>query len=209
MATQSMNVDFLGIQEKCKTLLSAGFTSATWVKETSYTVNTVVHPTASTTHNYRCTIAGSSAATEPTWPTTFRGTVVDGGTLTWQEEEPITVSYTRPTSCTFPRILIRDIEIIAEIQVALGNIPSNQLKLPMDIMCWINGTVKTWEQMRQQCFDVLKQVQSVIRNYPTLDNYTGADITYATSGVYSLIETSNWLYHIQLLWIIKLLVKKV
>jgi len=209
MATTAINVDFLAIQAKCKTLLEAGFTSSTWVHSTAYKLNDVVKPTGvATGHSYRCTVAGTSHTVEPTWPLTFRGTVVDGGTLTWTEEEPITVSYLRPSSCTFPRILVNDIEIVAEIQVALGNVPSNTLKLPLDIICWINGTTKTWEQMRQQSFDVLKQVQSVIRNYPTLDAYAGAEGMQATSGVYTLKEVNNYIYHIQVLWMLKFIVKK-
>jgi hypothetical protein len=41
-------------------------------------------PTANNGHIYLATVAGTSGANEPTWPTTSGTTVVDG-TVTWQE----------------------------------------------------------------------------------------------------------------------------
>lgn len=56
----------------------------TWQAQTSYGVGEVVTPTVSNGHTYRCTVAGISAVTEPAWPTTENGTVVDGA-VTWEE----------------------------------------------------------------------------------------------------------------------------
>jgi hypothetical protein len=208
MATTAMNVDFLAIQAAAKTLLTTGFTATTWVLNTYYNVNALVKPTGASTHYYRCSIPGTSGGTEPTWPTTFRATKVDGTALTWIEEEPITVSYLRPSSCTYPRVLVRDIEIDTESQLSMVNSPITVLRLPLDLICWINGTTKTWEQMRQQCFDVLKQVQSIMRLNPTLGGYAGAQAMQATSGVYRIAEASNVIYHIQIDWMLKFIVTK-
>lgn len=62
-------------------------TSTAWVKETAYALRDQVIPTTANGYQYICTTAGTSGATEPTWPTTIGGTVTDGGTLVW------TVSY--------------------------------------------------------------------------------------------------------------------
>ena len=53
-----------------------------WKASTSYTVDQLLPPTVPNGHIYKCTIAGTSGSTEPTWPIT--GTVTDG-TVTWTE----------------------------------------------------------------------------------------------------------------------------
>ena len=42
-------------------------------------------------HLYRCTVAGTTAATEPAWPLTENATVTDGG-VTWEELTPVLVN---------------------------------------------------------------------------------------------------------------------
>ena len=54
-----------------------------WSGSTAYAVGESVEPTVGNTYRYECTVAGTSAATQPTWPTTIGNTVVDG-TVTWQ-----------------------------------------------------------------------------------------------------------------------------
>ncbi len=63
----------------------------TWVKNTAYTLGDLIKPTTYTSsspaegsrHSYKCTTAGTSAATEATsWNTTNGGTTSDG-TVTW------------------------------------------------------------------------------------------------------------------------------
>jgi hypothetical protein len=58
----------------------------TWAASTAYALNDYV-VTASPTNNrlYKCTTAGTSGASAPTWPTTEGGTVSDG-TVTWTEQ---------------------------------------------------------------------------------------------------------------------------
>lgn len=55
-----------------------------WAAATAYATGAIVTPTTRNEHYYTCTVAGTSGAAEPTWPTTADETVVDGG-VTWQE----------------------------------------------------------------------------------------------------------------------------
>lgn len=58
-----------------------------WKASTAYPVNSVVVPTTNNGHYYKRTVAtgtGTSGASEPAWPTTTGGSVVDGG-ITWTE----------------------------------------------------------------------------------------------------------------------------
>ncbi|MCX2728562.1 hypothetical protein OO015_13815 (plasmid) [Thermomicrobium sp. 4228-Ro] len=66
-------------------------TATVWQPNTAYSVGDYVIPTAFNTSGprrlYRCTTAGTSGASEPSWPTTEGGTVNDG-TVVWTEATP-------------------------------------------------------------------------------------------------------------------------
>jgi hypothetical protein len=61
--------------------------AAFWILETAFTFGAVVMPAAKNGHRYTCTQAGTTAATEPVWPTTT-GSIVTDGTATWREAGP-------------------------------------------------------------------------------------------------------------------------
>jgi lambda family phage minor tail protein L len=55
-----------------------------WQASTSYAVGAIVRATATQTSGlvFRCTVAGTSASTQPAWPTDIGSTIADGG-VTW------------------------------------------------------------------------------------------------------------------------------
>lgn len=57
-------------------------TPANWVASTVYALGAFAKPVTQNGYHYEVTTAGTSAATEPTWPTVVGNTVVDG-TVTW------------------------------------------------------------------------------------------------------------------------------
>ena len=54
-----------------------------WAAATAKVVGNEVIPNTVNNYTYRCTIAGTTGASEPTWPTTIGLTVTDGG-VTWE-----------------------------------------------------------------------------------------------------------------------------
>jgi len=57
-------------------------TPAAWQATHAYVLTNFVSKVAPNAYRYECTVAGTSAASEPTWPTTPGETVTDG-TVTW------------------------------------------------------------------------------------------------------------------------------
>ncbi len=55
-----------------------------WSSSTSYSEGDIVIPSTRNGHRYRATNGGTSASSEPTWPTAFGDTVVDNN-ITWEE----------------------------------------------------------------------------------------------------------------------------
>lgn len=53
-----------------------------WAATTAYSLGATREPTVDNTYRYSVTTAGTSGASEPTWPTTIGSTVVDG-TVVW------------------------------------------------------------------------------------------------------------------------------
>jgi len=65
--------------------ITVGFTPPVWETATVYGVGEKVVPTTLNGYVYEVTVAGTSDASEPTWPTTIGDTVTDG-TATWRCE---------------------------------------------------------------------------------------------------------------------------
>lgn len=67
-----------------------------WLVSTAYRFNSVVTPktipaTPDGGHYYRCTVAGTSGVSEPSWPTGAGATVTDGS-ITWKESGDLIVT---------------------------------------------------------------------------------------------------------------------
>lgn len=74
--------DKLGVCSAQALTYYEGVDPAAWVASTAYSLNDAARPTTRNGFVYQVTTAGTSAATQPTWPTTAGNTVVDGS-VTW------------------------------------------------------------------------------------------------------------------------------
>lgn len=68
-------------------ILDSAQRASFWIAETAFVFGDVVLPATKNGHRYKCTQAGTTAATEPTWPTRD-GSVVTDGTVKWEEAGP-------------------------------------------------------------------------------------------------------------------------
>jgi len=105
---------------------------ATWVASTAYVLGNFVKPVTLNGYHYKCTTAGTSAATEPTWPTVVGNTVVDG-TVTWTCTDDDT-----DTSAAI------DLDVKASIEISIDADYSNHAKATGGLFVYIlrdiNGT---------------------------------------------------------------------
>lgn len=62
--------------------LTSVISGAVWTATTAVTLTSYEVPTVANGYYYKCSVAGTTGATEPTWPLTVGATVVDG-TATW------------------------------------------------------------------------------------------------------------------------------
>lgn len=92
-----------------------------WKASTAYIVNQSVPPTTPNGHKYICTTAGTSAASEPTWPTTTGATVSDGG-VTWTENG-VSVPYANTflATHTVEELIQMVVEAMGWTWTAVGN----------------------------------------------------------------------------------------
>lgn len=76
-----------------------------WTASASYASNDLVRPSTATGYQYQCTVAGTSGATEPVWPTTVNGTVVDGG-VTWKciPKKALKAADLTDSNCVFQKL---------------------------------------------------------------------------------------------------------
>lgn len=86
---------------KSVTLTAANSWGTAWAATTAYTFGQVVRPSTGNGYLYQCVVAGTSAASAPSFPTTVGETVTDG-TVTWCcKGESITVVTATAPSWTF------------------------------------------------------------------------------------------------------------
>lgn len=65
--------------------LTPGYGVAAWQAGHAYSLNDLVHPVTSNGHFYKATTAGTSAGSEPVYPTNG-GTVTNGVALIWTDQ---------------------------------------------------------------------------------------------------------------------------
>lgn len=109
--------------------------TAPWAASTAYVLNDVRRPTAANGRLYRVTTAGTSAATEPVWPTTAGATVTDG-TVVWTEDGTRDIPYYEVTGTGYTAG-----GIALTGKTVTYDPATNTQKLDCDDVVWANSTI--------------------------------------------------------------------
>jgi len=88
-----------------------------WKALTTYVVGNIVRPVTPNRRSYKCTVAGESGSSEPTWPIAVGGTVADGA-VTWKENTYLVRFETDLINADFFSHLLYNLGEIALIEVA-------------------------------------------------------------------------------------------
>lgn len=83
----------LALTTKAMSVVAANSWTKVAATSTAYNVGEIVRPSAGNTYVYRCSVAGTSGGSAPTWPTTVGATVTDGG-VTWTNVGRYVVKFT-------------------------------------------------------------------------------------------------------------------
>ena len=103
----------------------------TWQATTAYSLGDVVKPISYASHTYKCTTAGTSGGTQPTWGTTNGGTTADG-TVVWTCYDTKTYNLKAPQGSTTPYVTFG-----LETDRPLGTF--EDLEIIEDLTYWINA----------------------------------------------------------------------
>jgi len=98
-----------------------------WVPATAYVLGDVRRPTVQNGYRYTVTVAGTTAASEPAWPTTIGATIVDG-TVTWRcDSHDI-----KDPNCPHSASIIKQASKIFAIDPVGETVPFSATDLPRD-----------------------------------------------------------------------------
>lgn len=97
-----------------------------WAGSTAYSLDAIRCPTKNnaTGFVYKCTTAGTSSGTEPTWPTAYNGTVTDG-TAVWTAWRRLNGIHIAPSAdCLYGALQLRSLYIDAHLQAIYNEQPN-------------------------------------------------------------------------------------
>jgi len=93
----------------------------------------------------------------------------------------ISIDTEEPKDKSYPFLLIKYPEKTAEEQLSLGNVPEVYLIIPLLITTYRGGTSpQTQKQITDQAYDIMAEVENIIRNNIQWDGFTG--IIWALPG---------------------------
>lgn len=84
---------------------------AAWVASTAYVVGDIVRPTVNNGYFYKCTTAGTSGSSEPTWGTTVGGTTSDTAVWTCYNQDDLPVRQVQKQGFTIPVALQNESDV--------------------------------------------------------------------------------------------------
>ena len=159
----------------------------TWVTATAYTLGDVVKPTTYASHTYKCTTAGTSGASEPTWGTTNGGTTADGtGTLVWTCYDTKTYNTKSPQGSIVPYITFG-----LETDMPMGTFesPMAMESLTFWVNCFSDVSTAAVAEIADEIMTAMDNVTLTVTGYTSMKcvrDFMGSIIWDLETGIYQI-----------------------
>jgi len=157
----------------------------TWVAATAYTVGDVVKASTYNSHSYKCTTAGTSGGTEPTWGTTNGGTTSDN-TATWTCFDPKTYQVKAPQDSTVPYVTFG---LITESPIGTFADFEAIENLTYYVNCFTNISTADASEIADEVMAALDDITLTVTGYTSMKvvrEFIGSIIWDMETGVYQI-----------------------
>ncbi len=160
--------------EQFKAVLSYGYFTGTsrsaWAASTAYSLDDIRIPTTANTFQYRCTTAGTSHSSEPTFPTDLGVTVTETGGVVWEMDGLTGVDY----SATAPLYVV-DNPLLSSadghliVGLTLEGVLNRMARDRAEVSFQeFDGSVQTVKDLITAICDTTIRFSTVYGNYPAI-----------------------------------------
>lgn len=132
-----------------------------WAATTAYTVGDVVKASSYDSHSYKCTTAGTSGSSEPSWDTDNGDTTSDG-TVVWITYDPKTYQVKAPQEATVPYITFG-----METESPIGTFEDFEAieNLTYWINCFSDKSTADVAEMADEVMDAMDEASLTVTGY--------------------------------------------
>jgi len=154
----------------------------TWAAATTYALGDVVKPTTYASYTYKCTTAGISASSEPSWTST---TTTDG-TVTWTRYDAKTYQVKAPQGSTVPYVTFG-----LETEVPIGTFAD--FEAIESLTFWVNAfsdkSTADVAEIADEVMDALDNATLTVTGYTGMKvvrEFIGSMIWDGETGIYQI-----------------------
>ena len=152
---------------------------------TPYVAGDVVKSTSYNSHSYKCTIAGTTGTTAPTWGTVNAGTTADGSVV-WTCYDPKTYQVKAPQGSTVPYVAFG-----LETEVPIGTFAD--FEAVESLTFWVNTfsdkSTADVAEIADEVMDALDDITVTATGYTNMKcvrEFTGTIIWDIETGIYQV-----------------------
>ena len=158
----------------------------TWAATTAYTLGDVVKNSGTyNSHSYKCTTAGTSGGTQPTWGTTNGGTTADG-TAVWTCYDPKIYNTKAPQGSTVPYVTFG---LLTESPIGTFADFEAIENLTFWVNCFSDKSIADLAEIADEVMTALDDVSLTVTGYTNMKcvrEFIGSPIWDLETGIYQV-----------------------